>query len=106
MDDTLQLRIKTLQEEVLALKTAKKAGLLLKSQVYTIPQFNFATGLYKITYEDGEQPIITRDYSQLKSTFFTPEGNEQYMYNSGSGMIAGLSLQSTRKILDIEWLHA
>lgn len=104
MDDTLQIRIKKLQQEVLALKTAKKAGLLLQTETYTVPGFDYATGLYKITYDDGNQPIITTDYSQVKGTMFSPSGNEQYFYYAGSGAIGTLNLQSTRKILNVEYV--
>ena len=106
MDDTLQQRIIKLQQEVLALKTAKKAGLLIQTETYVVPSFQYVTGLSKITYDDGVQPIITTDYSQVKGTLFSPEGNEQYFYYAGSGAIGTLNLQSTRKILNVEWVSA
>lgn len=104
--NNLQNRIKTLLEEIIALKSAKKAGLLLQCETYEVEQFNYVTGLSKITYEDGVQPIITTDYSQVKGTLFAPEGNEQYFYYSGSGAIGKMHLQSTRKILSVEWVSA
>lgn len=105
-DNNLQQRLKTLIEEIAALKAAKKAGLLLKSETYIDEEFNYATGLSKITYADGAQPIITVDYSSIKGTMFAPEGNEQYFYYAGSGAIGTLHLQSTRPIISVEWIHA
>lgn len=106
MDNTLQERIIRLKQEILALKTAKKAGLLLQTEKYIVPGFQYATGLHKITYADGVQPIITTDYSQVKGSLFSPEGNEQYFYYAGSGAIGDMNLQSTRKIVNVEWISA
>ena len=105
MENTLQERIKRLQQEVLALKTAKKAGLLIKSYSYTDSAFNISPGLYKITYEDGNQPIITFDYSSGKGTMFAPEGNVQYVYYLITAVIE-LNLQSTRPIVSVEWVSS
>lgn len=105
-DNNLQQRLKTLMEEIAALKAAKKAGLLLQCETYIDEEFNFATGLSKITYADGVQPIITTNYSDIKGTMFAPVGNEQYFYYPGGGAIGRMNLQSTRKILSIEWVHA
>ena len=105
MENTLQARIKKLQQEVLALKTAKKAGLLIISYSYNESAFNISPGLYKITYEDGNQPIITFDYSSGKGTMFAPEGNEQYIYYLITGVIE-LNLQSTRPIISVEYISS
>lgn len=105
-ENNLQNRLKKILEEIIALKSAKKAGLLLQCETYIVDEFNYATGLSKITYADGVQPIITTDYSQIKGTLFAPEGNEQYFYYAGSGAIGKLNLQSTRKILNVEWISA
>lgn len=105
-DNNLQQRIIRLKQEVLALKSAKKAGLLIQNETYVVPGFQYVTGLSKITYDDGIQPIITSDYSQVHGTLFAPEGNEQYFYYAGSGAIGDLNLQSTRKILSVEWISS
>lgn len=105
MENTLQARIKKLQQEVLALKTAKKAGLLVKSYSYNDSAFNISPGLYKITYDDGTQPIITFDYSSSKGTMFAPEGNEQYLSYVSPGIIE-LNLQSTRPIINVEYISS
>lgn len=104
-DQDLQNTLKELQREILELKTAKKAGLLLKTFVFYEEEYNYATGLHKITYEDGNQPIImTRPQSSSNLTFFTPEGNEQYFYWAGNGAIASLTLHATRKITSVEYV--
>ena len=105
-NNTLQERIKDLQQEVIALRTAKAAGLLLKAETYIVNDYEYITGLTKITYEAGAQPIITTNYSGIQGSLFAPEGNEQYFYYSGSGAIGTLVLQSTRKILSVEWVSA
>lgn len=106
-DQDLQNTIKELQREILELKTAKKAGLLLKTFIYRDENYNYATGLHKITYEDGTQPIImTRPQSSTNLTFFTPEGNEQYFYWSGSGITAAITVLATRKVVSIEWVSS
>lgn len=104
MNDTLQERLIKIKQEIVALKTAKKAGLLLKTNIYIEEDFLFATGISKITYEDGVQPIITTNYSSVKGTMFSPEGNEQYFYYAGNATLGTLNLQSTRKILNVEWV--
>lgn len=104
MNDTLQERLIKIKQEIIALKTAKKAGLLLKTNIYIEDEFIFATGLSKITYEDGVQPIITTNNSDVIGTMFSPEGNVQYFYFAGNSTLGTLNLQSTRKILSVEWV--
>lgn len=105
MENTLQERIKILQREVLALKTAKRAGLLVKSYSFTEDAFEVSPGLYRIIYDEGSQPIITFDYSSAKGTMFAPEGDYQYIYYLAPATI-NLNLQSTRRILGIEYISS
>ena len=103
----LQLTLINLQREVAALKTAKKAGLIVSMYNYRVNSYNYAVGLHKITYADGNQQIInTKPNSSPNLTYFTPVGNEQYFYWTGGPAIAPLQIQSTRQILNVEWVHA
>ena len=103
----LQLEISTLKKEVAALKTAKKAGLIVSVYNYYISSYSYNTGLHKITYLDGPQPIInTKPNASTNLSFFTPVGNEQYFYWSGNTIVAGLQIQSTRQIINVEYISS
>ena len=105
MQENLQQELIHIKQEILALKTAKKAGLLLNVSVYEDDNYNYAQFYHKITYADGIQPIIlTRQNSSKWLTFFAPDGNEQYFdvnVTTGSGP---LILQSTRPIDSVEYV--
>jgi len=104
-DKDLQSTLKELKREILELKTAKKAGLLLKTFVFYEEEYFYGTGLHKITYEDGIQPIImTRPQSSANLTFFTPEGNEQYFYWASNGVLGSLTIHATRKVVSVEYI--
>ena len=103
----LQLALIELKREVADLKTAKKAGLIINMYNYLDENYQYATGLHKITFADGNQPLInTRPSSSTNLTFFTPVGNEQYFYWAGNSIIGELRIQSTREVLSVEWVSA
>lgn len=105
MEDTLQQRLIKIRQEILALKTAKPAGLLLKVSVYEDSEYNYGYFYHRIDYADGTQPIIlTRQNASKWITFFAPEENSQY-FNVDATMGAGaLRLQATRQIDDVKYV--
>ena len=105
MDQNLQQRLINIKREIQALKTAKKAGLLLNVSVYNDDDYVYSWFYHKITYEDGIQPIIlTRQNASKWITFFAPEGNEQYFDVNATMGSAALRLQSTRPIVSVEYV--
>jgi len=103
--DLLQARLIQIKREILALKTAKKAGLLLNVNVYQNSNYDFQYFYHKITYDNGTQPIIlTRQNNSKWITFFAPEGNEQYFDVNATMGSGSLQLQSTRPITDVEYV--
>lgn len=101
----LQTLLKQLENEILALKTAKKAGLLLRTNDFVLEDYNLRRGVHKITYAAGTQPIITEDYSGAGLQFFAPSGNTQYFYEGYLYLDYTLHFVSTRKILKVEFDH-
>lgn len=73
--------IKNIENEILALKTASEY-VSIRSANYTTTA-TVQTGLYKITYADGEEPIFSFIQCQRMDTYHgsadprTPSGNEQ-----------------------------
>lgn len=99
-DDLQQLLAKA-KSDIHDLKQAKRAGLILKTYTYQDDDFTFGTGIYRINYADGDQPIITSTYNDIAVTMFTPEANEQYFSVLAVG-IGFLILVSTREVLSVE----
>lgn len=105
MDQNLQQRLINIKREIQALKTAKKAGLLLNVSVYNDDDYVYSWFYHKITYADGIQPIIlTRQNASKWLTFFAPEGNEQYFDVNVTTGSSPLTLQSTRPITNVEYI--
>lgn len=103
--DLLQARLIQIKRELLALKTAKKAGLLLNVNVYTDNDYPYYYFYHKITYGAGNQPIIlTRQNNSKWITFFAPEGNEQYFDVNATMGFGAIRLQSTRPITSVEYV--
>lgn len=100
----LQTLMKQLEGEILALKTAKKAGLLLQVNDFVLENYNLRRGIHKIIYAAGTQPIITVDYSGTGNNLFSPSGNEQYFTVEALYASATLHFISTRKITGVEFV--
>lgn len=105
LGDLLQARLIRIKRKILALKTAKRAGLLITVSVYQNSNYDFDYFYHKITYGAGNQPIIlTRQNNSKWITFFAPEGNEQYFDVNATMGSGALRLQSTRPITSVEYV--
>lgn len=97
--DSLWKEYKFLKQELLNLKQIKKASCASKYFSTTIPQPQ--SMIVKITYKDGEQPIITEALTDAATAFSTPSGNTQYM-STFSQYASEIILFSTREIEKVE----
>ena len=99
-----------IENELLALKTAKKTASPLLSFIFPYQDTTSTTGThYRITYGDGNQPIFTTFTSQRPSVIYVfrkPEGNIQYLdvYDLASSAQTTYILGSSRSIVSIEKL--
>lgn len=103
-NDTLQQEMLALERMIHDLKQSKYAGTMLSVYSFTDSSGDAgAIGVHKITFEDGQMPIITEIYSGSSITIFSPEGNTQYYYSQAQGQ-ANVYIFSTRKILSVEYI--
>lgn len=89
-------KLKNFKREILNLKQSKKVGTLCRYNMYKLSgdTFHYA---WRITYKNGEQPIITQVYSYYQTSLSAPSGNTQYIF-SFSQASAELTVFSTREI--------
>lgn len=94
----LQLKL-----EITALKTAKKASPLIKMYSKTVQTPSTTPTRFTITYEDGNQPIIS-EVQQVGGWVIlsTPSGNTQYILaREFSAAGRDITVVSTRPIASI-----
>lgn len=94
--DDLWRRLKNLKLELLRLKQKKRAGTTSRYYTYKVFGDNYYNA-WLITYENGNQPIITEVLSYYDTSLSTPSNNQQYIF-SFSQASAELTVLSTRKI--------
>lgn len=97
--DTMQIRLKAYKEELLNLKQAKKASTTSKYFSYTVNSTQ-TFNAWLITYEAGDQPIITEVLSYYDTSLSAPFGNQQYIF-SFSQVSSEITVLSTRKIANV-----
>ena len=97
--ETLQLEIKKMENELLALKQTQKVASTMNAYVMSKSQMEF--GRYTITYQAGDQPIMTEFYCTHGDVISaSPVGNAQYFWFS-SQVYGKVTAVSTRKIISI-----
>lgn len=112
MADILEKKIRSMNREILNLKTSHPVA---SNMITFYGSFNwspdqtqgYSNHIYEITYVAGNQPIMTwiaySDSNIGWVKFGEPNGNKQYMYDTGSWHEEGekFGLLSTRQILGI-----
>lgn len=99
ISNELWKKIKAVKQELLDLKQIKKASVASKYFTTTVSQPQ--SMVIKITYNDGNQPIITEALTDASVAFSTPVGNVQYM-STFSQYASEITLFSTREIKSAE----
>lgn len=89
-------KIKNMRQEILNLKQVKKANCASKYYVYTISVEDYYHN-WKITYKDGDQPIIAEAFSYADTSMSAPAGNIQYVF-SFAQVLTDITILSTREI--------
>lgn len=103
MADQMWRELKTLRQEILDLKQVKKANCESKYYVYEVDMGSEYHSDWKITYKDGEQPIVAEVLSDATNSLSTPSGNVQYLFTYGH-MSSNITILSTREIESVEGL--
>ena len=98
--DQMWKDLKRMKQEILDLKQIKRASSASKYYSFTKKDDNYYN-VWKITYKDGNQPIISEVLSYADTALTSPNNNIQYLF-SYSQIISEITVLSTREILDIE----
>lgn len=101
LSDQLWREAKNLKQEILDLKQVKKASAVSKYFIYQVPQGQTYFNIWRITYKDGLQPIITEVMSGATTSLSAPENNIQYIF-AYAQYNAALTILSTREIENVE----
>ena len=92
--------IKNTRQEVLNLKQVKRANVASTYNIYEYTPSEYAN-TFRVTYEPGEQPIISTVLSTANAFLTNPAGNEQYLF-AFSQVISKITILSTRPIASVE----
>lgn len=108
MISSLQARIKNIEREIKALKCSQKLPSLLRGYSYTLPvdvrnisaQYTIYT--FRVTYESGQNDIISEFIFPGPVTPLVPSGNTQIIRISvGYEGVQTLQVLSTRPIVSV-----
>ena len=99
-------KIKQLEQELTALKSVKKISSTVSVSVYPRRELPSGHNMCKITYKEGDQPIITEVIgSRFAWMIGEPIGNVQYIKLADNISEYGTpSVYSTREIIKVEAL--
>lgn len=92
-------KLKSYKIELQALKQFKKASTNSRYYIYKVDDDSTHTA-WLITYEAGNQPIITDVLSYYDTSLGSPSNNQQYIF-SFSQATAQLTVFSTRPIVSV-----
>ncbi len=101
LGDDLWRAVRHLQQEILDLKQVKPANCASKYYVYEVEMTGEYYADWKITYKDGDQPIIAEVLSDATNALSSPSGNVQYLFTY-SHMSSTIIILSTREIDNVE----
>lgn len=99
-----------LEQEVMALKTSQQLSPRLRCYTYrfTIGSTNYPNGHGRVTYEDGDNAIVTTIYSDLSVWTEQPNSNKQDFYirayTASQLLNAPVYVMSTRPIVGVTML--
>lgn len=119
--DNLEKKIRTLNREILALKTAHPLKSFFKTfwaefEIEIPVSDHYVSQYYEITYVDGSQPILADIGASTDENFIgqswpgmfnleSPSGNKQILviwsYDQPDGLTLYATIQSTRQIMSI-----
>lgn len=100
-NSSLQSAIKALEQELLDLKTAKRAGSLIKPTIHRMVASQIYLSRYLIEYAD-DAPAITILVEGYYATFSTQQGRQQYCMIQPN-ITGHFALMSTRPIVSITY---
>ena len=105
MSDQLWRDVRHLKQEILDLKQVKKANCASRYFVYEVEMGDEYYADWKITYKDGNQPIIAEVLSDATNALSSPAGNIQYLftYSHMSSTIIILSTREIEKVEGVPW---
>lgn len=105
MEQEFISKLKKMEQELTDLKSGKKISTAVKFNMYKNKEFSGLKKVYKITYADGDQPIITDAiFRKMPMMLTSPSGNVQYIIFFGQGSAVSPDLYSTREIVKVEAL--
>lgn len=100
-DRGLQMKIKELEQELSDLKTIQGGLKNIKCYTYRFTSSGYEFGaMIEVSYEDGDEPVITRAFMQPLPLALKLSGNKQRFWltrNYGDEII----FVSTRRILSV-----
>jgi len=94
--EELWKKLKDFKRELLNLKQSKKVGTNCRYFIYKVSG-DTTHYSWRVTYKDGDQPIISEVYSYYDTSMTVPVANQQYII-SFSQASAELTVLSTREI--------
>lgn len=97
--EELWRKLKGFKKELLNLKQSKKVSSNNKYYVYKVSGSTLHYA-WRITYEDGEQPIVSEVYSYYNTSLTVPVNNQQYIISFSQASME-LTVLSTRKIVSV-----
>lgn len=101
--EDLWKRLKGYKQELLNLKQVKRVSTNSKYYIFKV-EGNVYYNTWEITYEAGDQPIISELLSYYDSSLSVPVNNKQYIF-SFAQVASEITVLSTRKIISIRGIQ-